>query len=88
MAELATARDVLVDDAVIGDRAPTSPSEDELWDLLGRADVVMRALLAAPDRTSLQRCRGRAEAWLREVNQAWVRTPVRRPREPRAGDRP
>ena len=69
-----------------GDRAAVAPDADEVWrllDLLGRGDVIMRALLLAPDRASRERCEDRAQAWvqdaqawLHDVAQAWVRIPA------------
>jgi hypothetical protein len=55
-----------------------APSVEEVWQLLGRADVVVRAMLEAPDRAARQRGEQWARAWLRDLGQAWVHTPCRR----------
>jgi hypothetical protein len=49
--------------------------EAEVWSLLGRADVVLRGVLEARDREQRRIWEERARAWLRDVNQAWVRSP-------------
>jgi hypothetical protein len=46
---------------------------DQVWLLLGKADVVVRGCLEAQDRTERRIWEERARAWLAEVNQAWVR---------------
>jgi hypothetical protein len=46
--------------------------EGEVWSLLGRADVVLRGILAAQGREERRIWEERAQAWLREVNRAWV----------------
>lgn len=59
------------------DPAPAAvPMPDgEVWSLLGRADVILRGVLDARDREERRIWEERARAWLREVNQAWVRSP-------------
>jgi hypothetical protein len=86
VAELAGALALQDAAAEAGDRAPAAPTVDELWQLLGRAGVIMRALVDAPDRATRQRCQERAQAWLHDVGQAWVHTPVPAP-PARAGRR-
>lgn len=51
----------------------TGATVDQVWLLLGRADVIVRGCLEAQDRAERQRWEERARAWLAEVNQAWVR---------------
>ena len=58
---------------VAADEAPGAPSMEEVWQLQGRADVIVRALLEAPDHGARQRCEERAWVWLRDVGQAGAR---------------
>lgn len=52
---------------------PTAALPDSVWQLLGRADVTVRGVLAA--RAAERRLWAeRARAWLRGVGQAWVRS--------------
>jgi hypothetical protein len=58
-----------------GDSDPSGPAplpEGEVWSLLRRADVVLRGILAAQGREERRIWEERAQAWLREVNRAWV----------------
>ena len=78
MAELAPDRAHPDGASEAGERG-AAPSVDEVWQLLRRADVIVRALLEAHDRAARERCQERARAWLCDVNQAWVHTPALRP---------
>jgi hypothetical protein len=47
-------------------------TEAEVWELLGRADVIVRGVLEAKDAAERRLWAGRARAWLRDVGRAWV----------------
>ena len=46
--------------------------DSEVWQLLGRADVIVRGILEAQDAAERRLWSERARAWLRDVGQAWV----------------
>ncbi len=48
--------------------------ECEVWQLLGRADVIVRAVLEAQDRAERRLWEERARVWLRDVARAWLDT--------------
>jgi len=54
------------------------PAESEVWQLLGRADVVVRGVLEAQDRGERRLWEERARLWLQDLSQAWLRS-QRRP---------
>ena len=92
MAELAAAEAVADCAPATGGGAPgKEPTMDELWQLLGRADVIMRELVEAPDREVRERWRAKIGPWLRDVGQAWAHAPTppsqARPPRPQAGRR-
>jgi hypothetical protein len=47
----------------------------EVWQLLGRADVIVRGCLEARDRAERRLWEERARVWLEDVGQAWIRAP-------------
>ncbi len=48
--------------------------ECEVWQLLGRADVIVRSVLEAQDRAERRLGEERARVWLRDVARAWLGT--------------
>ena len=46
--------------------------EQEVWQLLGRADVIVRGVLEARSRAERRLWEESARAWLQDVDQAWV----------------
>jgi hypothetical protein len=48
--------------------------ECEVWQLLGRADVIVRAVLEAQDRAERRLWEGRARVWLQDAARAWLDT--------------
>jgi hypothetical protein len=89
LAELAAATTLPDRTADGDDRAPAAPTIDDLWQLLGRADVLMRALLETPNGAARRGCEDRARKFLHDIAQAWVHTPAPRSPAPwpRAGGR-
>jgi hypothetical protein len=57
-----------------GDRTSTAPTEEDLRNLLERAATLMQTLLTRPDKAARQACEERAQSWLHDLAQAWVRT--------------
>ena len=52
---------------------PTAALPDsEVWELLGRADVIVRGVLESQDSAERRLWTERARVWLRDVGQAWV----------------
>jgi hypothetical protein len=49
--------------------------EAEVWQLLGRADLIVRGVLTDQDPDARRRWRERAGAWPQDVNRAWVAQP-------------
>jgi hypothetical protein len=52
------------------DQAP----DREVWQLLGRADVIVRGVLEAQDRAERRLWEERARVWLGDVAGAWINT--------------
>jgi hypothetical protein len=50
----------------------------EVWQLLGRADVIVRGVLEAQDRGERRLWEERARVWLQDVDRAWLDTGRRR----------
>ncbi len=48
--------------------------ECEVWQLLGRADVIVRAVLEAQGRAERRLWEERARIWLQDVARAWLDT--------------
>jgi hypothetical protein len=56
------------------DRGQAGPPRCEVWQLLGRADVIVRGCLESRDRAERRDWEERARAWLQDVDQAWIRS--------------
>jgi hypothetical protein len=54
--------------------AGAQPSDIEVWQLLGRADVILRGVLQSQDRAERRLWEERARVWLDNVGQAWVQS--------------
>jgi hypothetical protein len=57
----------------VAEPAVSAATVDQVWLLLGKADVIVRGCLEARDRVERRLWEERARAWLLEVNRAWVR---------------
>ena len=49
-------------------------AEAEVWQLLDRADVILRGVLAIQDSAERRRWEERMRIWLHNLNRAWVQS--------------
>jgi hypothetical protein len=53
---------------------PGDITESEVWQVLGRTDVILRRVLEAHDRADRRGWKARVQAWPADLGQAWIRT--------------